>query len=59
MGEEPSRQGLIDSFRPIASTLDEIVALARTNATEEAVAAAHPGIERQAHRRRIRGQSAG
>lgn len=55
MAEEPSRQRLIDSFKPIASTLEEIVALARTGTTEEAVAAAHPRIERQAHRRRIMG----
>jgi hypothetical protein len=55
VAEEPSRQGLIDSFRLIASTLDEIVALARTNATEDSVLAAHPRIKREAHRRRIMG----
>jgi hypothetical protein len=55
MAEEPTRDGVIESFRPIAYVLDEIVAAAQEGSSEDLVRAAHPPLARHAHRRRLMG----
>jgi hypothetical protein len=55
MAEEPTREGIIESFRPITGLLDEVVTTAQNSASEEVVRQAHPRLARHAHRNRVMG----
>jgi hypothetical protein len=55
VAEEPTREGIIESFQPIASMLGEVVATAQDNAGDDVIRAAHPLLVRHAHRNRVMG----
>ncbi len=55
MALEPTRSGVIESFRPISTLLEEVVRTAQDASSEEKIRRAHPLVERYAHRSRAMG----